>query len=172
MTDGEAILEPYQSFEARIEELLAKMPDIEPPPGGFIELSEVPEMFRSHFGFQMATRESAVLDAVMKSLLSVAPTAAELAAADKTLRTRVLPETSDEELAEAVAGIASDPEKVELAALLTKAVEQATGVPGSTPWVVFLLVFCWALKADPNAVGALGLAFAVMAMMQDKKKGK
>jgi hypothetical protein len=94
------------------------------------------------------------------------PTAGELAEADQALRTQVLPETTKEALQEAVTGIANDPRKQELAAILTRLAEQATGVPGSAPWVVFLVVFCVALRTDPDVVGAVAVALAVLALMQ------
>jgi hypothetical protein len=99
------------------------------------------------------------------------PTAAELAEADETLRTRVVPETSEQELQEAITGIADDPEKIKQAAFLTGLIEKATGIPGSAPWVVFVVVFCMALKADPDVVNAIALALAVLAVMQTTKPG-
>jgi hypothetical protein len=99
------------------------------------------------------------------------PTAVELAEADQALRTQVLPQTTGDELQEAVSRIPADPTKLELAAVLTRLAEQATGVPGSAPWVVFLVVFCVALRTDPDVVGAVAVALAVLALMQNSKPG-
>jgi len=90
------------------------------------------------------------------------PTAEELAETDAALRTQVLPETSEEELAEAVTGIADDPEKVKLAAFLSEVIDQLTGIPGSAPWVKFVVVFWLAMKLNPDVVGALALAYALV----------
>ena len=89
------------------------------------------------------------------------PTADDLVETDEALRTRVVPETSEEELEKAVSEIPADPKKVELAALLTRLIDQATGVRGSTPWVVFVVAFWVAMTMNPDVVGALALAYAV-----------
>jgi hypothetical protein len=99
------------------------------------------------------------------------PTAEELAKADQTLRTQVLPETPPEELAEAASKVIRDQEKLELVALLKWAIDQATGVEGSSPWVVFVLAFCVCLKINPDPVTSAGTALALVAIMQAASKG-
>ena len=73
----------------------------------------------------------------------------------------MVPETSEEELEKAVSAIPADLEQVELAAFLLRLIDQATGVQGSAPWVVFVVVFWMAMKMNPDMVGALALAYAV-----------
>jgi hypothetical protein len=97
------------------------------------------------------------------------PTPEELAEADKTLRTEVLPGTSEQEVEKAVAAIPADPEKVKTAALLAELVRRTTGLPA--PWAAFVFSFCVALAMNPDVVAALGLAFAVLAYMQGQKPG-
>jgi hypothetical protein len=87
-------------------------------------------------------------------------TAEDLARADEALRTRILPETSEEELEDAVSEVTRDPEKVETAAYLADLVRRATGLPA--PWAAFVFVFCVAVAMNPDVVGALALAYAVM----------
>jgi hypothetical protein len=99
------------------------------------------------------------------------PTAADLAEADQTLRTQVLPETSPEELQEAASEVIRDPEKLKLIASLREAIDQATGVPGSSPWVVFVVAFCVCLKINPDPVTSAGTALALVAIMQAASKG-
>jgi hypothetical protein len=157
----------------------------EPPPPAIVEAlrifqerlegvrAAIDQMAASNSVAGVLARQQAAMAQIAASFATThqvpVPTAEELAEADKRLRTQVLPETSEEELEKAVAGIADDPEKVKLAAFLTNLVEQATGVPGSAPWVVFLLVFCIAVKVDPDVVGALAFAYVIM---QDVRRDK
>jgi hypothetical protein len=170
---------PYEAFEAKIAELLASLPRTEPPP---LLITQTARSVRPYLVGMAAAMKSADMiytrdfpDRFAWLAVQVkrppVPTAEELAEADKALRTQVLPETSEEELQEAVTGIANDPEKARLAASWADLIEKATGVPGSAPWVVFLLVFCWALKADPDVVNALALALAVFVMMKGTNPG-
>jgi hypothetical protein len=176
MTDDEVGPNPYAAFEAKVAELLASVQGMEPPPRLIFEAAQSVRPYIDNITAAMKNADLihtadlgdrfAWLAVEVKDYPG--PTAAELAGANKTLRTEVLPETSGAELEKAVSGIANDPKKVELAAFLTKLVESATGIPGSAPWVVFLIVFCVALKTDPDVVGAVALALAVFAMMQGK----
>jgi hypothetical protein len=89
------------------------------------------------------------------------PTPQELSEADAELRARVLPEVPEEALQQAVEKISADPERLKLAAFLADALQRAASI-SPTPWLVFVLVFWVAMKMNPDEVGALALAYAVM----------
>jgi hypothetical protein len=184
MTDEE-IFPPYVlQFIQDTSKLLDSLPRIEPPPASVIEtamalhpiIATVRDAMDQATPLSRAQVDEAIAQArLLPGLANVGtaptgwplvPTAAELAETDKTLRTRVLPETSEEELQKAVSEIPSDPRKLELAAFLADMIERATGVPGSAPWVEFVLAYWIAMKLNPNVVGALALAFAVLAVMK------
>lgn len=97
------------------------------------------------------------------------PTTEELSETSVALREHVLPKTSQKELREAVDAIPADPEKVKLAAFLTGALKEAIST-SPTPWAVFVVVFWVAMQINPVAVGALALAFAVMAVVNPPGK--
>lgn len=93
------------------------------------------------------------------------PTREELSETETALREHVLPETSEQELQEAVDEIPADPEKLRLAAFLADLLKRAASTT-PTPWAVFVVAFWLALKMNPDVVGALALAFAVMPIVK------
>jgi hypothetical protein len=93
------------------------------------------------------------------------PSPEELSETEADLRDRVLPETSGQEVQKAVDEIPADLEKVKLAAFLTDTLKRATSI-SPTPWAVFVATFWLALKMNQDVVGALALAFAVMATVK------
>lgn len=88
------------------------------------------------------------------------PTPEELAETESELLLRALPGVPAEELQVAVEEIPADPEKRDLVAFLTDALQQAASI-SSNPWAVFVIVFWVAMQINPVAVGALALAYAV-----------
>jgi hypothetical protein len=172
----EIIPEWVQRYIAETARLAQSVPHVEPLPAEVIRTVQALRpyidnvvaamdqlaVFNSVTGIQ--ARQQAAMAAIVESFGTThrlpVPTARELAEAEAELRARVVPETSEEELQKAVAEIPADPEKVKLAAFLAEVIRKATGLPA--PWVVFVVVFCLAVKMNPDEVGALALAYAVM----------
>jgi hypothetical protein len=95
----------------------------------------------------------------------------QLAETDKTLRTKVLRETTEQELEEAAREVTRDPVKLMRANYLAGMIKRASGVSGFTPWVAFVFIFWICMTLNPTVVGALGTALAAVALMQGNKKG-
>jgi hypothetical protein len=183
MPDEFDVPPPIRQFVQDFAKVLASLP-IEPPPPGIVEALRIFQgrlegvraamdqmaAFNSVAGIQ-ARQQAAVAQMALSFAAThqvPVPTAGELAETDEALRTRILPETSQEELQEAASEVIRDPEKLELIALLKWAIDQATGVPGSSLWVVFVFAFYVCVKMHADPVTSAGTALALVALMQDK----
>lgn len=168
-------------YDEHLQQFIAKtapfLSQFETPPTGFTELAQ---SLQPHLDSVKATLDqlaaqnspAGILARQQDTLARIAasfgsnlhplpvPTPQELSDAEADLRARVLPEAPEEELQQAVEKIPADPEKLKLAAFLTDLLQRAASI--STPWAVFVLVFWVAMKVNPNEVGALALAYAVM----------
>jgi hypothetical protein len=152
--------------ESRYEAIARWLARAETPPTEFTELAEALLPFLEsvpapRVQLDPAVGSGAFLIAATEWVAASlpVPTNQELSEADAELRARVLPETSEQELVQAVEEIPADPEQLKLAAFLTDLLQRVPPVPA--PWIVFVLVFWVAMKMNPNVVGALALAYAV-----------
>jgi hypothetical protein len=172
-----------RKLEATLSDLLGSIPPMDRPPLVFLNACQSAQTYTEALKAARPVITKADLQAWLNNSLhdspvlyfhghGFAPTAANLAEADSTLRFQVLPETTEEELQQAVSEIPADPEKLKLVAFLSKAIDEATGVQGSSPWVVFVLAFYICLKINPDPVTSLGTAIAVAVLMQSAKPGK
>lgn len=178
MTDEAA--DPYQAFEARIAKLLETLPRIDPPPPEVVRAAQAVRPYADTVRAALQLADMTSVKEVGGQLVWVVseaktyqvpvPTAADLAGADQTLRTQLL-DTTDQELQDAVSKIPSDPEKVNQVAFLYGLIEKTTGVKGSGPWVVLVLVYWLCTTMNPTTVTSLGTALAVVALLQGTKPG-
>jgi hypothetical protein len=176
MSDEETYSPAVRQFIENASKLLDSMPRAEPLPPEVAEAARALDPYTEVVQAAMkplmdyladtsridaiGARYEAVFAEMLAALPLPVPTPQELAEADQALRTRVVPETSEEELQEAVTRIPADSEKVKLAAFLSDVLRNATGLPA--PWAAFVLVFCIALTMNPDVVAALAFAYVVM----------
>jgi hypothetical protein len=180
MSEGETHW-PTAQLAEQVVKLRAAMQHRDPPPPEVIAAERTLQPYTGHLVLAIdqyaavtvpdgQTRLAAMWAVAQKRLEArpypAVPTAEELASIERNLRTRVLPETPGEELAEAVAAIPADPEKVKTAAWLAELVRQTTGLPA--PWAAFVFSFGVALALNPDVTGALALAFAVYVYVQQQ----
>jgi hypothetical protein len=179
MADRRVIWDPDERWMAEVAKTMGSMPRIDPVPPEVVQGAVAAILPDFRVGISALIEEAYVRlggDRQPKPdpetfWLPPVPTAKELAETDKTLRTKVLQETTEQELEEAAREVTRDPVKLMRANYLAGMIKRATGLSSFTPWVAFVFIFWICMTLNPAVVGALGTALAAVAIMQGNEKG-